>query len=139
MSSLRPAVSCGSGVGVISMFGVAVSSGAGVFVAPKTIKLFSCCGCWVACGIGVFTTVGVPVPNMDRTIITIISTRIKISPMAIIIGVLSWLRLLFLLPLLYAGLALFFGAAFCAGRGFSSSSNRSALSVSRCLTPTRLA
>ena len=41
------------------MFGVAVSCGAGVFVAPKTMKLFSCCGCWVACGTGVFTTAGV--------------------------------------------------------------------------------
>ena len=89
---------CGAGVGVISMFGVAVSCSAGVFVAPKTMKLFSCCGCWVACGTGVFTTVGAPAPNMDRTIITIISTRIRIRPIAIIIGVLSCARLPCLLP-----------------------------------------
>ena len=29
---------CGAGVGVISMFGVAVSCGAGVFVAPKAMN-----------------------------------------------------------------------------------------------------
>ena len=39
-----------------------------------------------------------PAPNMDRTIITIISTRIRIRPIAIIIGVLSCARLLCLLP-----------------------------------------
>ena len=86
------------GVGVASAF-------LGVDVAPKTMKF--CAGVAVAdiagCLVGVWPiTPGSPTPNMERTIMTMMISRIRIRPKAMITGVLSALFLLPRLPLVYA-------------------------------------